>query len=431
MSLVGGTLALDCPECVIDMNPMTWGYLAAGYNFTVDVTASVPLGQTPGDYWTYIRASSADTSPDDCLLNITVPLNSSWYRVPESFAIVLAPPNTNGTIGNITVNNTGNVKIAFRVYRTENGSDFVTVTPYFFELDKQTPRNITVTYILPPSETEGMYYVKLLIRNDTAIPPEYVTDFWLNVTDIPPNITDISIHPTTFEIIYENVSISANITDNFNVSTAWINVSRPGDLNYINTSKMIHNLSMDSRFNYTEEISTNYTATMQFFNITVYNYNGTDMYFDLTVNDFLIVANQHVSNYTVSRSKLIHSAATADSGFNYTETETNETSQMEYFNLTIYNYNGTTIYFNLTVNGATIASNHSLANDTNYTVDITESLSFTLPGNQTINLTIFDENGTSGNASYDVWLHYAMTNINITIDAVAEGASFTLSLIHI
>jgi hypothetical protein len=172
----------------------------------VGVTITVPAGQTPGDYWTYIRASSSNTGYDECLLNITVPLNNSWMRSPATFGTFLGQTNTQGSVGNITITNTGNIMLALRVYRTENGSDMILVSPDYLTVDKQVSRAVSVSYTVPSSKPQGLYYAKLLIRNDSAVPTEQVTDFWINVTDLPPNITNANVSPTTFELIYENVN---------------------------------------------------------------------------------------------------------------------------------------------------------------------------------------------------------------------------------
>ena len=126
---------------------------------------------------------------------------------------MLALLNTTCIIGNITTTNLGNLQIVIKVYKTENGSEMVQVDPEYFELGKQVSRNTTISYIVPIVKPQGMYYVKLVLRNDTANPEEWITDLWLNVTDIPPLIEDINVTPLIFEAGYENVSISANITD--------------------------------------------------------------------------------------------------------------------------------------------------------------------------------------------------------------------------
>ncbi|MEM4326229.1 MAG: hypothetical protein QXU40_02920, partial [Candidatus Pacearchaeota archaeon] len=227
-----GNFGMDCPTCDVSFTITTWEYLPAGNSFTSNVSVTIPAGQVPGNYWAYLRTSTTNAGYDDTLLNITIPANLSWIRAPSTFGTVLAPPNTQQVIGDINVTNKGNVKIPLKVYKSENGSALVTVTPTEFDLERQALRNLTVSYNIPAGQTPGLYYVKLTIRNVSADPPERITDFYLNVTDIPPIISEINVTPQVFEII-ENVSIKAKITDNFAVDKAWINVTRPDDSIYI------------------------------------------------------------------------------------------------------------------------------------------------------------------------------------------------------
>jgi hypothetical protein len=239
---VGGNIATDCPLCALDNQivPNEYGLLAAGENFTSDISITVPVGQAPGVYWTKIRASSSNAGYDELLLNLTISQNTSWSRTPETFGMVLLPLNTSGTIGNITVTNIGNMKIPFEILKSGNGTIFVSAYPSgspsttAFDLEKQTTRNVTVSYSISASATQAIYTVNIVIRNVTsANPTERITNITLNVTDIPPTITDVLITPTAFEIGYENVSVSAKITDNFAVDMAWIDVTPPNSSTYI------------------------------------------------------------------------------------------------------------------------------------------------------------------------------------------------------
>ncbi|MEM5879066.1 MAG: DUF87 domain-containing protein [Candidatus Aenigmatarchaeota archaeon] len=239
ISTVGGNLAIDCPLCELMINPSSYGLLAAGENFTSHLTITVPAGQAPGIYWTKIRASSKNAGYDELLLNLTIPQNTSWIRSPETFGTVLLPLNTSGTIGNISVSNIGNVKIPFEILKSGNGTIFIQAYPSgakgttAFDLEKQVSRNVTVEYSVPWNAIEAIYTVNIIIRNVTfADPPQRITSIILNVTDIPPTITDVLIEPRVFEIGYENVTVQAKITDNFAVDKAWINVTLPNGSTY-------------------------------------------------------------------------------------------------------------------------------------------------------------------------------------------------------
>jgi hypothetical protein len=240
ISSVGGNLAVDCPLCTLTITPEDYGLLKPGENFTSDISIAIPAGQSPGIYWTKIRASTSNAGYDELLLNLTISQNTSWLRNPESFGTVLLPLNTSGTIGNITVTNVGNVKIPFEILKSGNGSVFVSAYPSgasqttAFDLEKQTSRNVIVDYSVSATAIQGVYTVNILIRNVTfADPPEYITNMTLNVTDIPPTIENVLIIPTIFEVGYENVTVQAKITDNFAVDKGWINVTLPNGSTFV------------------------------------------------------------------------------------------------------------------------------------------------------------------------------------------------------
>ncbi|MBI5698432.1 MAG: hypothetical protein HZC29_08165, partial [Thaumarchaeota archaeon] len=245
-----GNFGTSCPLCDIGISTTSYGFLSAGENFTSEISITVPAGQAPGIYWAYVRTSSANAGYDDTLINITVAQNLSWTRTPASFGTILTPPNTAGTIGNISVNNTGNVKIPFQVFKSGTGGQFVTVSPTEFDLEKQTYRSISNTYNIPPG-TSGTYSVTILVRNTSASPAELSTTYILNATDIGPTIGNISVTPQTFEII-ENVSVNATVTDNFAVDRVWINVTRPDQTSIIKFMNVLSGSNYTTTYNSTQ-----------------------------------------------------------------------------------------------------------------------------------------------------------------------------------
>ncbi|MBD3155144.1 MAG: DUF87 domain-containing protein, partial [Candidatus Aenigmarchaeota archaeon] len=228
LSTLGGNMDVDCPECSLEINPYQEGLLSPGDNFTSHFHVTVPTGQVPGDYWKKIRASSSNAGYDEIVLNLTVPTNSTWKRTPSTFGIILTPPNTSGEIGEINVSNIGNIKIPFQIYRQGNATAYVNTDPMAFDLEKQNSRIITVNYSMPETIPQDIYTINILIRNSTADPAEYSVPIVLNVTDIPPTIQDVEV-PEAFEVGYETVNISANVTDNFAVDRVWVNLTAPGN----------------------------------------------------------------------------------------------------------------------------------------------------------------------------------------------------------
>ncbi|MBN2202775.1 MAG: DUF87 domain-containing protein [Candidatus Aenigmarchaeota archaeon] len=245
-------LAIYCPLCSISIAPSEETLLSAGSNFTSHINITVPSGQTPGKYIANLIASSSNAGNDTALLNITIPENKTWTRTPSTFGTILAPKNTTATIGNITVENIGNVKIPFEVTKSgDNGYVRIEgVNWYSFDLEKQVSRNINISYTVPDFVTDGLYNVTLLIRNVTADPASQNVTFTLNVTDIPPVIDDVVIDPLAFEQGYENVTIEANITDNYAVSHAWVNITPPNSSSFILPMINTHNDSFNITYEY-------------------------------------------------------------------------------------------------------------------------------------------------------------------------------------
>ena len=142
----------------------------------------------------------------------------------------------------------------------------------------------------------------------------------------------------------------------------------------------------------------------QFRFITVDEFNYSD-----DTNNYLTNVSKLIHNASdgiaTNVSKLIHNASVGDDGFDYSEQIT-VSGEVDYFNITIQNQNGSTIYFNLTVNGVVVAENQSLDDGYNFTVNAKENVN--IPGYQDINLTIMNDTGGISNASYFAWLDYAV-----------------------
>jgi len=340
---IGTNLHDKCPQCNVTFIPQTQGFLRPAENITVDMYMDIPKGQGPGDYWAYIKADADLGGEDLALMNMTILLNSTWLIEPESrtFGMFLTPPNTDGEVGIINVTNIGNVDLIFDIGPQGNGTGLMVYSPPALDVGKGDKQNIYVNYSIGASAIEGLFYVKMWVLNTTLPTDPYqdYVDFWLNVTDIPPIIEDVNVTPDIFEIIFENVSISAKITDNFAVDKAWIRVMKSGDVNYTSVSKLIR---------------------------------------------------QSVGN---------------ESGFNHTET-VNFEGEMQYFNVTFYNDEASTVYIDLTVNEVAILINQSVNAATNVTADAVQNASLVIPGDQIINMTVYDVNGSGITSAYYSWLDY-------------------------
>ncbi|VVB59112.1 Uncharacterised protein [uncultured archaeon] len=233
LSIVGNNLALSCPLCVLTIMPSYQGILLAGSNFTSQISMYVPFGTAPANYWTYVSAISANAPPAMVLVNATVPVDASWNVTPVNFGTVLAPLNTSATIGTILVNNTGNIQRNILVFKNGDTQSLTAVSPTSFSLGVGTYSNITVSYSTTPTTSQGLYPIDIVIRNASSVPVQYNVNFLLNVTDIPPVISNISINPAGYEAGTEYSNISAIVTHNVGVSQAWINSTKPNGTAFI------------------------------------------------------------------------------------------------------------------------------------------------------------------------------------------------------
>ncbi|NIO44774.1 MAG: DUF87 domain-containing protein, partial [Candidatus Aenigmarchaeota archaeon] len=231
-------LALNCPLCIVSITPNQETILFAGNNFTSNINITVPAGQNPGNYLADVIAISENAGNDTALLNLTVPLNDSWIRTPTSgtFGTILAPLNTNALIGYVNVTNIGNIKMAFEVVKVGDLYSYTKIENqnwFSFDLEKLGTRTMNVTYSIPAAATTGVYDITIYIRNSSLSVTQRTVTLSLNVTDIPPNITDVQIVPISFERNYENVTIQANVTDNFAVDMVWANITPPNESSFI------------------------------------------------------------------------------------------------------------------------------------------------------------------------------------------------------
>ncbi|MCK5062545.1 MAG: hypothetical protein KAR23_01330, partial [Candidatus Aenigmarchaeota archaeon] len=234
LDIVGDTLEIDCPLCNLTISQPSWGYLPAGSNFTSDISIDIPYGQDAGYYWTWVSAESDNAAADSVLVNATVPLDVSWGRVPSTYGTILALVNTSTTqVGTIAASNNGNSERNVQVLLSGNGTSFVTREPLAFSLGIGASSNVTVNYSIPPSAAQDMYYVMVYLSDAEGNPPFYITDFWLNVTDLPPVISNVSIDPMGYESGTEYTNISAEVTDNVAVSHVWLNSTKPNGTVFI------------------------------------------------------------------------------------------------------------------------------------------------------------------------------------------------------
>jgi 5-hydroxyisourate hydrolase-like protein (transthyretin family) len=232
ITTLGGDIAIACPSCIVTFIPSFQGLLNAGANFTSNVSISIPASQPPGSFWTFIQANGSSLI-DTVLINFTIPNNGSWTALPSSFGNITVAQNTSGIIGNITLTNNGNVKSTYLFSAPSAYLLFDNQPVLAIDLDKQVTRNITLGFgdatnpgsPIPPATPSSYYPISISVTSSNGTPSEQFVFVGLNITDQPPLISNVTSNPSSFEAIYGNTTISALITDNFAVSSAWANVT--------------------------------------------------------------------------------------------------------------------------------------------------------------------------------------------------------------
>jgi len=195
-----------------------------GDNYSVDVSVTVPQYQDPGLYWTKINATT--NANDEWLwLNITVNEDGSWNRNPASQYRLAAV----GTSGNFTIDvtNSGNLEINFSILASGNATSMFISIPSNIAVQKGSTEQIMMDYIVPSSQADGIYTVDIEIKNSSASPSTTHSYITMNVTDIPPEITDLSISPSTMDVNYESAAINATVIDNGVIDSVWANITTP------------------------------------------------------------------------------------------------------------------------------------------------------------------------------------------------------------
>ncbi|MCK4968144.1 MAG: hypothetical protein KAS12_03745, partial [Candidatus Aenigmarchaeota archaeon] len=234
LDLVGGAFYNACPRCNLTILPNYKSNLLQGDYFISDIFIDVPYGEPPKNNWTYISANAIDSNEDLVVVDFTIPSDVSWNTTPSTFGTILALVNTNTThIGTIFAQNNGNSKRTINVYVGKNGSSFVTTDVDAFSLSIGANSSVNINYSIPYSTAPGMYLVNIDLDDSSGTPPSVTTDFWLNVTDIPPVISNVSIEPMGYEPNVGYSNINATITDNVAISKVWINSTKPGNIEYV------------------------------------------------------------------------------------------------------------------------------------------------------------------------------------------------------
>jgi hypothetical protein len=142
-----------------------------------------------------LRLYANDTAGNNDLsnvINITVETDYTWTRVPSSFTAVSANVDTNITLGNLTINNTGDFTLTYNVTSDSNTTTFNDTT--YFSL---APKEVKVILVNDSASAGGLKTVTLSITDNQTIPTTLQTTGQIIVAPGQPVIVATITTPST------------------------------------------------------------------------------------------------------------------------------------------------------------------------------------------------------------------------------------------
>ncbi len=236
------------PSNWVAINPSFVSIIPQGQESNVSVGISVPVQTSPGNYTGVINVSSDDAGWKILNLTVIVPINSSWYLVPEtnftnnhSFSL-----NQIGQVGNWTIVNVGNVNLTMAVSYAHSGADDFTLYPGLFSEnnpDGSNPTTVNVTkgknatFVVKQNGWNAeLNDVGIIIgvSNNSGVPLGVsVEDSW-SIKEQPPKVTGVWFfldgNETNIAEQNKNFTLKFRATDDvaLNKSGAVFNISWSG-----------------------------------------------------------------------------------------------------------------------------------------------------------------------------------------------------------
>ncbi|MCW1296998.1 MAG: NEW3 domain-containing protein [Candidatus Parvarchaeota archaeon] len=275
----------------IIFTPSDISYLDSGESIVVFVNVSVPAGYAPGNYIGNITIDTENDGSKTLLLNIDVPLNRTWTRIPSACYKYIAAPV--GFACNITINNTGNAELNFTIHPNATSDSMVNqtwpnVTSIF--LEKQTSYVLPIFYNITGLNNGTFQTTYTITANQSDAIPQNLTTI-VNITiSLGPEI-NITIYPSLTEQM-SDIVINASLYDRSYTGISWvkINVTRPNGT--IDTTEMILVNSSGDFSNWTITYPHNWGSTLLRgrYDVIVYSMDNTGAINNVTGN-FTIHAN--------------------------------------------------------------------------------------------------------------------------------------------
>jgi len=226
------------PRNISSLSPMSW----EAFNVTVTVPTNYPAGTYDG----IIKANASGGIYDIAFVSVFVPINLSWLQTPSQIQTNVIQ-GTHGSVGYITIQNTGNAFITLGVTNFGNGSSYITINATQLNIPIGGYETIMVNYTAPVLYNLTTYSTEIMTINSSADPSVMSTT------------VSIDIYPFFVNVLYPtesnpriNVSENDNIEIIVNISygTSTVTENLMWNVSMVNTS-MVYPVSL---------ISVNYSA---------------------------------------------------------------------------------------------------------------------------------------------------------------------------
>ncbi len=199
-----------CSEIFDGFTPNSLSQLVAGNETNVTVDISVPSGFSPGSYELLLNASG-DEDMDDINLTVTVAVDWRWNRTPTSFSRTVETNSTPNYLGDIEIENMGNIPIKFGLSKHGNVSDQIILNVSEITVGSLSTGAVKVQY--NTSYVNEDFYGVISVTNSSASPAEFNTSVTLNVVEL---VTDILYPNQTSRMIgvvaNDTIESHANVT---------------------------------------------------------------------------------------------------------------------------------------------------------------------------------------------------------------------------
>jgi len=236
-------------ESWVNVTPSYISTISAGASRIINVTITIPNQTAPSNYSFVLNVNTSNANSKMLNITVIVPINTTWHFTPSanlsyntSFGL-----STAGTVGNITLHNTGNLNLTFNLTYSAWGTLYTSFGTALFSTDYlvgsvlTNPSNITV--MKGTNQTVTIYQkgrnsplsnvgITLSMLNETGTPSSNTTSLVFDIAEGNPQVTNITFvydgnagvvaelnKSVTVKVIASD-DIGLNLTDNI-LNISW------------------------------------------------------------------------------------------------------------------------------------------------------------------------------------------------------------------